>query len=238
MWLSNDPAPTGLWRLLHAEHQRSGLWPLLLDSYTYDASRPWDDGEIWPNAMSSPAQHDAEPLLAGWWASYTEVDDEDDELSPDQRLAVTAPYGQQWPGSAAPAQQQMAPDRHADHCAEQLLQAQPTVRLGLVAADSGSDALTVAGWQGAVNYVNDTAKLSAVLHTWEDRFGARVIGVGFAELYVSVAAPPSGTAEALHVAAEHFAFCPDNVWQGPSPCTLAAYAERLIGAPTWVFWWD
>jgi hypothetical protein len=99
-----------------------------------------------------------------------------------------------------------------------------------------SDVPTVAGWQGAVNYTNDTAKLSAVLRSWEDRFGVRVVGAGFADLYLSVAAPPTDHAEALQVAAEHFAFCPDNVWQGTSP--LASYAQRLVDAPLWHFWWD
>jgi hypothetical protein len=105
-----------------------------------------------------------------------------------------------------------------------------------VTASRGSDALAVAGWQGAVNYTNDTAELSAVLRSWEDRFGVRVIGAGFAELYLSVAAPPADHAEALRVAAEHFAFCPDNVWQGTSP--LTTYANYLIDAPLWSFWWD
>jgi hypothetical protein len=63
-----------------------------------------------------------------------------------------------------------------------------------------------------------------------------VIGVGFADLYVSVAAPPADQGEALRVAAEHFAFCPDNIWQGKSP--LSAYANGLIDAPIWRFWWD
>ncbi|YCK38544.1 DUF4253 domain-containing protein [Actinomadura sp. ATCC 39365] len=56
----------------------------------------------------------------------------------------------------------------------------------------------------------------------EHRFGAVVVGVGFADLYVSVASPPATLQEALHVAAEHFAFCPDNI-------TVAAYVERLVG---------
>jgi hypothetical protein len=40
------------------------------------------------------------------------------------------------------------------------------------------------------------------------------------------------------VAAEHFAFCPDNIWQNCHPPTLTAYAERLIDAGHWEFWWD
>ncbi|MEV4704749.1 DUF4253 domain-containing protein [Actinoplanes sp. NPDC049316] len=38
------------------------------------------------------------------------------------------------------------------------------------------------------------------------------------------------------MAAEHFAFCPDNVWQGVG--TLTAYADQLVNAPMWSLWWD
>nr|WP_246041177.1 DUF4253 domain-containing protein [Streptomyces cadmiisoli] len=44
--------------------------------------------------------------------------------------------------------------------------------------------------------------------------------------------------EALLIAAEHFAICPDNTWQGSRPCALTAYAERITGAHHWDFWWD
>jgi len=238
LWLSDQPAPAGLWPRLHAERRRCGLWPLLLDSLRGDPTRPWQDGELWPQDMSSPQQHDAERLLAGWWSAYTQPGNDHDPLSPVERTAVTAPYGQRWPGLAPPGQPRATPDEQADSCAEELLRARPAMRLGLVPAERGSDALSVAGWQGAANYTNDTAKLSAVLRAWEDRFGARVIGAGFAELYLSVAAPPSSTDEALAVAAEHFAFCPDNIWQGARPDTLAGYAEQLVDASMWTFWWD
>ncbi|GAA4557343.1 hypothetical protein [Planotetraspora kaengkrachanensis] len=41
--------------------------------------------------------------LAAWCGRYTEMDAEDDPLSPAERLAVTAPFGQEWPGLAATA---------------------------------------------------------------------------------------------------------------------------------------
>ena len=75
-----------------------------------------------------------------------------------------------------------------------------------------------------------------MLRSREDRFGVRLIGAGFAELHLSVAAPSQDQAEALRVAAEHFAFRPDNIWQGSSP--LTTYAHHLIEAPLWTFWWD
>jgi hypothetical protein len=80
---------------------------------------------------------------------------------------------------------------------------------------------------------------AAVMLDWERRHGSRVVALdGFATLHVSVAAPPADHDQALRVAAEHFAFCPDTIWQGASGETLATYAEELVGADSWVFWWD
>ena len=89
-------------------------------------------------------------------------------------------------------------------------------------------ALTAVGWDGPLNYDNDTAKFSAIVTSWEQRFGVRVVAVGPATLHLCVAAPPTSTEGALRVAAEHFAFCPDNIWQGHRSNTLSAYAERLV----------
>lgn len=234
LWVSDGPASAELWAALHTAHERTGLWPLLLDSLRGDSRRPWDDGELWPGDMSSPADGDPEALLAGWWTNNTSIDG-DGMLSPAERRAVTAPYEQRWPGLAMPLPLQHDPGELAERCATELLAANVGPRLGLVAATRSSDAITTVGWQGAVNYTGDTAKLSAVLRSWEDRFGIR--SAGFAELYLSVAAPPTSDAEAIRVAAEHFAFCPDNIWQG-SATNLADYAERLIDASIWSFWWD
>ncbi|MHA4814087.1 DUF4253 domain-containing protein [Streptomyces aculeolatus] len=91
--------------------------------------------------------------------------------------------------------------------------------------------------QGRRRPDNDTAAFAAVVRDWEDRFGARVVGVGFSTLHLSVAAPPAGIEDAVAVAAEHFAFCPDNVWQGTHD-NLTDYAENLVNLNCWDFWWD
>lgn len=236
MWVSDGPATKQLWTALRAAHEKSGLWPLLLDHLRGDTARPWDDGELWPAHMSDPGTWDAQTLKAGWWANHTGIDDSDN-LSPAERLAVTAPYGQRWPGLAAPQPVGDDPDLHANGCVSFILANNPRLRLGLVATARGTDSITAAGWCGPVNHESDTAKFSTVLRSWESRFATRVIGVGFAELYLSVAAPPTDHAAALNIAAEHFAFCPDNVWQGGAP-DLAGYAGQLIDAPIWSFWWD
>ncbi|MEU9255406.1 DUF4253 domain-containing protein [Streptomyces sp. NPDC048270] len=240
LWLSDGPATAELWAQAHAEHTRSGLWPLLLDALDPNDGefRPWASREMFPKRMSSPADHDPADVLAHWWASCTADDEDDDMLDIKRRRAVTAPFGQTWPG-LAPGPGAVA---DADELASEFVQAflvdRPRTRMGLIAAASGAEALTVVGWSGPCNHDNDTAKICAVLRDWEHRFGARVVAAGFDTLHLSVAAPPVSERDALLVAAEHFALCPDNIWQGSRPYTLAAYAEQITGAHCWDFWWD
>ncbi|MEU4806198.1 DUF4253 domain-containing protein [Actinosynnema sp. NPDC023587] len=238
-WLGDGPAPEGLWARLRAEHARSGLWPLLLDALDDEdaAYRPWGSGEVVPGGMSSPAEHDPARLLATWWAEHTE-EDPDDPLTPAERAAVTAPHGRRWPGLAPARPVPADPGRTADDLAEHLRAGHPSVRLGLVAADRAADTVAVVGWTGPVDHTGDTAELSAVLRSWEERFGARVVAVGFDTLVLGVAAPPATREEALVIAAEHFAFCPDNIWQDDGPQALQDYAGRLVGDNSWTFWWD
>ncbi|MCE7006166.1 DUF4253 domain-containing protein [Kibdelosporangium philippinense] len=141
-----------------------------------------------------------------------------------------------WPGLAPAAQPSIDPDELAD---DVTARAGGEVRLGLVATRRGADALAAMGWGGPANYVNDVAKVSAVVRSWEDRFGARVIYLGdHSTLILTVAAPPTDIATAELVAAEHFAFCPDNYWQGAPDETVAGYAMKLLSERIWRFWWD
>jgi hypothetical protein len=232
-WLSDAPVEPALWARLRSRHHETGLWPLVLSGLSSEENRPWVDGEVFPADTSSPDGHDAAELLARWWEANTETG-EDDMLSATERAEVTAPFGRRWPGLAAPGEPAGPPDHFADQYAEFLLDGQ--ARLGLVPANRGADTLAVTGWSGPANHVGDTGKISAVVRSWEERFGARVVGVGFATLHLSVAAPPTTPEQALRVAAEHFAFCPDNVWQGSG--TLTAYAEGIVDMNCWPFWWD
>ena len=234
LWVSDAPAPPGLWARARADHPRSGLWPLLLGGGD-EVYRRWLSGELIARE-TSPADHDPAAVLAQLWHEHTEVDEEDPEAG-DQDLEDIAPYGAHWPGLASATAPTADPGQRADEIAEEVIDAYPAMRLGLVAAPSGPDALTAVGWAGAVNY-SETAPLSAVLRDWGRRFGVRVVAANVDTLYLSVAAPPADEQQALAVAAEHFAFCPDNIWQGGDPPTLSAYALRLIGDTSWTFWWD
>ncbi|WP_062216939.1 DUF4253 domain-containing protein [Streptomyces sp. NBRC 109706] len=245
LWLSDGPVSGELWGRINAAHGKTGVRALLLEPLEpldpenpeADEYRPWASGELFPAETSSPDSHDAADLLAGWWREHA-LPGEGDELSEEERLAVVAPFGRSWPGRAPAGSPIADPEEMAAGCAVRLAEELPEPRLGLVeTTGSGADALAVAGWSGPMNY-GDTGEFAAVLRDWEARFGARVVAVGFDTLFLSVASPARSLAEALPIAAEHFAFCPDNVWQREGPQTLAAYAQELVGEKCWEFWWD
>src|SRR5690606_31158502 len=222
-WLSDEPVHGELWCRLRSEHPRSGLWPLLMD----ETDQPWASGQIAPEPASEIGNYHPEAFMSEVWADWAAQADEDDHDE-------LAPFGRHCPGLAPPGVPLDDPDAMADRHAREL--AARGLPLGLVAVDRGADAPAVAGWQGALNHNERTAPLAAVLRSWEDRFGVRVVGLGFNTLELSVAAPPITTRHAVHVAAEHWAFCPDVLFQGPG--TLTGYAEEIRGKTSWSFWWD
>ncbi|MEV0610625.1 DUF4253 domain-containing protein [Polymorphospora rubra] len=233
LWISDTEPPAALWETLRAQHTRTGLWPLLLEGLCDDEpNRPWRSGELHPDpAAPDPAVHDVDAVLARRWHDVLPVKD-------DERAAI-APFGEGWPGLAAPGTLHEDPDACAAEWARFIvLESWLTApRIGLVPSTRGADTLTDLGWRGPVNHESDMTTFSAVLRSWEERFGARVVALGFATLHVSVAAPPTDRDHALRVAAEHLAFCPDNVRASDTP-TLAAYAETLVDLDLWSFWWD
>lgn len=109
--LSDGPTTAELWMRMHSQHTRSGLGPLLLDSLDPSDSefRPWGSGEVFPEQMFSPTDHGPVRLLEQWWTTYTAVD-EDDMLDTGRRLAVTARFGQTWPGLASRRETVTRPD--------------------------------------------------------------------------------------------------------------------------------
>jgi hypothetical protein len=220
LWRSDGPPTAELVRRLRAEHPRSGLWPLLLTD---------EPLELFPEFMTTPDEHDAAFVLAGFWHTITRDGGSADNI---------APYGPRWPRPAPPGRPLDDPDTYVDAVTQHWFKHPPRADrgLGLVLAPRGADALSAMGWMGAANHENDTAKLSAVLRSWEDRFGVRVIQIDGSALTVSVSAPPGDLDAALHLAAEHFAFCPDNFWQG-HPHAIGDLAPLLPQMRLWTFWW-
>ncbi|MFJ9445447.1 DUF4253 domain-containing protein [Kitasatospora sp. NPDC101235] len=237
LWVSDGPAPEGVWQRLHREHPRSGLWPLLLEPGDAIPGLDGRDLGLEPGEPGEPALDGYDPaaLLREWWEKAVLWCPSGDPQDRAGLLAELAPFGDTWPGPAPAAAPQREPQECADRLARQLLRARPGLRIGLVRADGGAEALAACGWNGT-NGHGDSGEIAAVLRSWQQRFGARVVQVGAASLELSVAAPPAGPEEALLVAAEHVAFCPDNLSQHGEG--LADYAEELVGTGNWGFWWD
>lgn len=219
LWLSGEPATVRTWCLLRAAHPATGWWPLLLapaDERPWEF-RPWASRELSRAGARDPATIDVAALLARWWT--------------DSRDARGAP-GRPWTG-LAPAAPAGDPVAAADRAAADLLAAEPQRRLGLVRAARGADALSAAGWQGAASRSADVGAIAAVLRSWEERFGARVVGAGPDTLWVGVAAPPADRRAAELLAAEHAALCPDS----PRSPAVTARAADLLDAAVWQFRW-
>lgn len=251
LWYAGRAAAPGNWAALGTPATRAGLLPLLIDvGGSPGGPEKW---ELRPGEMSYPGEHDAEEVLAGFWAEYAEEASAYEEDRPDGDGAAegraepltfdetVAPFGPRWPGLAPAGVLGADPAVRAADVADSLANGRLSwfkeLRLALVPARRSADIPAAIGWTGPLNYEDDVARLCAVLRSWEDRFGIRVVALGFNLLVVSVAAPPATPAEAEAVAAEHFAFCPDTITQGKED-TLRAYAQGLVGEHLWSFWWD
>ncbi len=215
-WMSDEPAAPGLWARLRAEHPASGLWPVLLE----DSAQPWSAGQIAPEPTSEIDNYDPDAFMAEVWAEWTHPPMD------------VEPFGRYSPGTAPAGVRREDPDAAADRFAASLT-GRP---LGLVRAARGADVLTAIGWQGARHHNPWTAPLSAVVRGWEERFGARVVGIGFDTLDLSIAAPPMTYRHARHVAAEHATFCPESIVQGGGG--IIEHAEEIIGRESWSFHWE
>jgi hypothetical protein len=225
-WLSATPAVPGQWSACRMRHQQSGLWPLLVTGVEGDREPFGVDAEY--NSITTVEQHDCGTVLAEKWHALVEGQ------SP-AGLDYVEPVGRRWPGlTPAPAARQPT-DQCADERADEW--SDGSLRLALVPAVDGAQALVSLGWTGPLNHDNDTARLAAVVRDWQARFGATVVALGFDTLYLSVAAPPTTLDQALQVTAEHFAFCPDEIWQSETN-TFPTYATAILRAQSWSFWWD
>lgn len=169
---------------------------------------------------------DAEAVLREALAAYG--DDEDDEDDGDDEGAGSADDGWRstWDGLASGGPVGDAVKIAAPDTVQRLL---------LVPVTRPADVPAHLGWWGAANYDLSGGDISAVLRSWEDRFGAVLIGMGFDTLTLHAAHPPVEPRQIELVAREQFAFCPDIVDQGVE--TIEALQECVADARWW-FWWD
>ena len=231
-WATVQPVPHAgrVWAALSAAHPRTGLVPFLLSGRDGDTKRPWDDGEFNdPENISSLDQLDARQVLASGWYDQGHSDDDEDEDG--ELAAMIAPFSGQFPGLAPAADRQLSPGELED-----VLGSLPAARIGLTDAARPADVLPRIGWLGATSWHGPPLPIAAVLRSWEDRFGARLLDIGFAEIRLLVDRPPRRLEAAQRIAAEHFAFCDECGGKGLRD--IPSIAVSLVNAPIWTFWWD
>ncbi len=247
-WVTADPVPHSgqVWAALAELHPQTGLVPIQLDGLLGglrhdrlpdDALRPWDSGEFIPPEDPRGADSvDVAALLENLWRGsvWADVDDPED-------MEQWAPFSLDWPGLALPERTPLTPDER-QHALEVVLPgirrahgATPEARIGLVAADRPADVLAVIGWETLYPRGESLLPLTAVLRSWEDRFGAQLVDVGFAELRLLVERPPRTLEAAQRIAAEQVLLADDCI---DGARDIPDIAARLLNGPIWTFWWD
>jgi hypothetical protein len=236
-WATTEPVPNAgrVWVALSEAHAQSGLVPLLLAGIGGDPARPWDTQEFRdPDDVTELDDLDAAELLREDWLSKTIECDEEGQEYEDEDFAKAiedeiAPFSRrQFPGLAQAEDHQLSADQ-----LDRVLSVLGSVRIGLVPAGRPADALPMLGWNDAFVTAMPHA---AVLRSWEDRFGARLLRVRHAEISVLAQRPPRTPESAQHLAAEHWAFC--NEFGGTGLRDVPRITASLMSSPIWTFWWD
>ncbi|MDQ3641045.1 MAG: DUF4253 domain-containing protein [Actinomycetota bacterium] len=217
-----------LWRMVRGVHQNTGLWPFLLTA----------KADMLPDLVHFAAQEaDLDELARGEALNSDDVlremaamaagdDEDDDEAAGFKGELDESTYDEE--------AQALSPDV-VDDVDSHLQQDQPH-RLALIEAAHGWEVPARLAWSGATNYDLSGAQHLAVLRRWGQRYGAELLTLGFDTIELLVERPPAGKVDALAVAREQFAYCPDIVWQGVG--TIGALAASQARSPVWYFWWD
>ncbi|WP_067818696.1 DUF4253 domain-containing protein [Actinomadura kijaniata] len=216
LWVSDGPVVDSgeLWTRLYEQREETGLYPLMLETLLGTPERPWHAGELGHVPVRAVDALDAGEVLRHWWE----------------------PWPEPWPGLADAGVERRDPDAAARKLARRFASGDDR-HLGLVPVARGADALAECGWRGRLGHAHDAGRVAAVVRSWEERFGARVVMAGPDTLDLSVAAPPRTLEHARRVAAEHLAFRPDYF----DLDDLDHYAEELVDDAYWAFlwnWWD
>ena len=95
---------------------------------------------------------------------------------------------------------------------------------------------TIDLWGVTADGVHETALLTARLRSWEERFGARVLRLGWATIYLLIARPPTSDEHALAVAGELYGVAAE--FGEGAVTSVSEIAAQVIGSPLWRLWWD
>lgn len=143
--------------------------------------------------------------------------------------ANALPPSGRWPeaGAVAPNRFTIASNARGDPLAQVHVVLLPTTQVWEVPA--------YLGW-GNWNGCPPPEYHGAALRDWQRRFGAELVGINRDTIELRVARRPADRAQALALAREQYAYCPDIVDQGAM--SIEALAAILLESDWWFFWWD
>jgi hypothetical protein len=251
-WVTLEPeAQAGrLWLALSQLAGQTGLQPLLQVGADGDTDyRPVYD-YIQPHSVALADNLDVATLLSrGWgdglledWGESLEGDldplgifQDYDPWSDPAFAGRFAPYGRQFLGLAPGNSERVSEDEIT-----RAVDAMGSAYLSLAKAARPADILPVIGWR-ATDKFRTPLPIAAVLRSWEDRLGARLLRIGpGAIIWLLVERPPHSLEAAQHIAAELRAFA--EVWidhrDGRWLKSILDIGPRLVNNPLWGFWWD
>lgn len=194
----------------------------------------WDEGEFDDQGdLSLVAGRDALSEITENWECQLPGDDEEAEQDPEFAEAI-APFGVRFPGLAPSGEQELD-----DAELRRALGWFGSARIGLVQASRPADVLAIVGHDRVSR--SDSLDLTVVLRSWEDRFDAVVVEVGFAGIRLLARRPPRTSRQAEAVAAELWAMS-DEFWPIDKPGTALRYIDEIAACikdiPVWSLWLD
>ena len=235
LWVTDSVVPDApaVWAALARQFPTTGLWPLLIMDlrrmpFTRDASgRPWDTGEFDPDDTAKIDGLDGSEITRALWPGIFPDGDVDPDFLP-----LMKPFGAASPGLAEPVR------TCGRNLSDVVMGFRQPARIGLVSVRRPADVLTRIGWSGPINVTEDMAEYSAVLRSWEDRFGAYVFSLGFASMFVAVERVPPDRANRQLLAAEFFSLANEQGGRSTPFRDVGDIAEQIARTSTWEFAWD
>jgi hypothetical protein len=199
-----------------------GPWPTPRTTQFLGLEPHTDGGQTLADIAMAVLQAAADPAASAELSRLSELDRRDASW-PSAGDATGYGDGDQPPAGPARPFPGLAPSsdsRPTSAERDRALGARPAARIGLVPAARPADALAVVGWiafddPAYPDGIRDAVWIGAVLRSWEDRFGARLLTIGpGAEIQLLVDRPPRTREAAEQIAVEHCVFCDECAGQG------------------------